>query len=384
MTSLDSVNKKVIFGLFLVHFAGDFYFSFVRPLLPVLADIFTLNLTQVGWISAVSTLTAFFIQPVFGVLADRYQTRLILLTGMLLGAVCVPLVGVVPAYGYVLALIGLGSISSAMYHPTAAGLVSVYGGRHTGLSMSVYGLGGMLGFTIGPVLLASFVTTFGLSRLPFMSVFGVLVSVALLILIPSSGGKGGEEKTSFIDIPKQISRVWKPIVVILVLSVFRGVIEQAMFTFIPVLYAAEGYSLVSVGTLISLFSVGGSVSALIGGYLVDRIGFRPIYYFSFALTSPCTLLFVHGTGVWVYLLAFSSGFMILATVFPSLVLAQKLAPENRALVSSIVMGMAMGIGGVLLPLAGTLADVFGLRPVLSCVAAIPFVLLLLIRYLPEP
>ncbi|HJO62107.1 MAG TPA: MFS transporter, partial [Desulfobacterales bacterium] len=73
MTTTDQINKKAIFALFLIHFIGDFFCSFVMPLLPVLADKFTLNLTQVGLITGVSTIMGLLIQPVFGYIADHFK-----------------------------------------------------------------------------------------------------------------------------------------------------------------------------------------------------------------------------------------------------------------------------------------------------------------------
>ena len=384
MTDADTINKKVIFVLFILHFAGDFFFSFTRPLLPVLAQKFSLNLTQVGLITGVSTLMAFLIQPVFGLLADRYQPKRLLLMGSFLGAVCIPQVGVVPAFGYVLVLIGLGSISSAVYHPTAAGMVSVYGGQHTGLSMSIFGLGGTLGFTVGPIFLAAFVTTWGLHRLSLTTLLGVLVFVKLVILLPAQNRQAPKNQDDSGSIRNNIGQVWKSIALIWLFAVARGVVEQATQTFIPVLYASEGYSLVLIGAVVSLFTVGGSVSALVCGHLVDRIGYKPVYLFSFALSSPCILLFIYGKGWPVYPLAFLSGFMMMATLFPGVALSQKIAPENRALAASLVMGFALGVGGVLMPLVGRLADAFGIRPVLTAIAIIPFAALLLVRYFPKP
>ena len=164
----------------------------------------------------------------------------------------------------------------------------------------------------------------------------------------------------------------------------RAFLEQSLLTFIPVLTASEGYSLVSVGGIISLFTVGGSVSALVCGHLVDRVGFKPVYFFSFALSSPCILLFINSRGPQIYPIAFLSGFLLLATLFPALALAQKVAPRGRSLVSSIVMGLALGTAGLLLPLTGKLADLFGIRTILNCAAVIPLAALLLIRSLPEP
>jgi FSR family fosmidomycin resistance protein-like MFS transporter len=384
VTETTHINKKAIFALFLVHFIGDFFQSFIRPLLPVMAHKFDLSLAQVGLITGIATFMAFLIQPIFGYLADRYQTRLILLVGLLAGAVCIPMVGIAPYFSIVLLLIGLGSISSAVYHPTAAGMVSVYAGPRTGLAMSFFGLGGTLGFTIGPIVCSAYVTFMGLQRLPLLTVFGILVFVVLFIMIPASNGDGHSLRDFFSSLKESLGEVWKPVILIWSIAFFRAYVEQSLQTFIPVLAAAEGYSLVSVGGIVSLFTVGGSVSALVCGHLVDRIGFKPVYFFSFALASPCILLFINADGQQIYPIALLAGFFLLATLFPAVALAQKVAPRGRSLVSSIVMGLALGSAGLLMPLTGRLADTFGIRPVLNWIAFIPLAAVLLIRFLPEP
>jgi len=384
VATIDSINKKAIFALFLVHFSGDFFQSFVKPLLPVLSTKFSLTLTQVGMIGGLSMLAAFFIQPIFGYLADCYRPRSIALTGLLVASICIPLVGTASGYGFVLAFIGFGSIGSAMYHPSAAGMVSRYTGRHAGLSMSLFGLGGTLGFAIGPVVLTVYVTFLGLERLPYITLLGLLVFPFLMTLIPASEKSAFKEHTFFSTLRYSLGNVWRPIVLIWTLAFTRALIEQVTLTFIPMLFASEGYSLVSIGAVISLFTIGGSISSLICGHLVDRFGFRPIYFFSFALSPPCLYLFVNSSGWHTYAFSFVAGFIILATLFPAVALAQKVAPRSRSLVSSIIMGLTMGIGGILMPFIGSLADVFGVRPVLSGIALIPFGMLIFIRYLPDP
>ncbi len=384
MIETTHINKKAIFALFLIHFIGDFFQSFIRPLLPVLANKFELSLAQVGLIAGTATFMAFLIQPLFGYLADRYNTRLILLVGSFAGAICIPMVGLAPYFWIVLLLIGLGSISSAIYHPTAAGMVSVYAGPRTGLSMSLFGLGGTLGFTVGPIVCTAYVTFMGLPRLPILTVFGLLVFVILFFMIPAADGDGHPRNDFFGTLKESLGEVWKPVLLIWSISFSRAFAEQSLLTFIPVLAASEGHSLVSVGGIVSLFTIGGSISALICGHLVDRIGFKPVYFFSFALASPSVLLFINADGWHIYPLALLAGFFLLATLFPAVALAQKVAPRGRALASGIIMGLAMGTAGLMMPLTGTLADAFGIRTVLNCIGFIPLAALLLIRNLPEP
>ena len=106
----------------------------------------------------------------------------------------------------------------------------------------------------------------------------------------------------------------KPVLLIWLIAFCRAFVEQSLLTFIPVLTAAEGYSLVSVGGIVSLFTIGGSISALVCGHLVDRIGFKPVYFFSFALSSPSLLLFVNAHGRHIYPFALLSGFFLLARI----------------------------------------------------------------------
>jgi FSR family fosmidomycin resistance protein-like MFS transporter len=378
------INKKAIFALFLIHFIGDFFQSFVRPLLPVMGNKFELSLAQIGLITGVATFMAFLIQPFFGYLADRYKTRLILLVGSFAGAICIPMVGLAPYFWIVLLLIGLGSISSAIYHPTAAGMVSVYAGPRTGLAMSIFGLGGILGFSLGPIVCSGYVTFMGLHRLPILTIFGMLVFVILFIMIPATDGDGHSRTDFFGTLKESFGEVWKPVFLIWSIAFSRAFVEQSLLTFIPVLTEAEGHSLVSVGGIVSLFTIGGSISALLCGHLVDRIGFKPVYFFSFALSSPSLLLFINAVGWHIYPLALLAGFFLLATLFPAVALAQKVVPRGRSLVSSIIMGLAMGLAGLMMPLTGKIADTFGIRTVLNCIGFIPLTALLLIRNLPEP
>ena len=384
MIETDHINKKVIFALFLIHFIGDFFQSFVRPLLPVLANKFELSLAQVGLVAGIATFMAFLIQPLFGYLADRYKTRLILLIGSFMGAFCIPMVGLAPYFWIVLLLIAMGSISSAIYHPTAAGMVSVYAGQRTGLAMSIFGLGGTLGFTLGPLACTSYVTFMGLQRLPVLTIFGVLIFAILFIIIPAVDGDGSPRNDFFGTLKESFGEVWKSILLIWSLAFSRALVEQSLLTFIPVLTTAEGHSLVSVGGIVSLFTIGGSISALICGHLVDRIGFKPVYLFSFALASPFILLFINAGGWYIYPFSLLAGFFLLATLFPAIALAQKVVPRGRSLVSSIIMGLGMGLAGLMMPLVGRIADAFGIRTVLICIGLIPLAALILVRKLPEP
>jgi FSR family fosmidomycin resistance protein-like MFS transporter len=383
MTAQIKMDAKVIFALTLVHFTGDFYASFISPLLPVFAEEFSLTLAEVGLITGISRFLALVVQPPVGYIADHHRTRKFVLGGPLLAIVFISLVGIAHSFQVLLLFIALGSIGQAMFHPTTAGMISGHAGPRFGLSMSVFNMGGTLAFALGPIFITYLVRIHGLGVTPLTMIFGLAMLMVLLRILPRPSGEG-LQKLGFVgSIKEALGSVWKTIVLIWVVMVLRALVGQSFMTFIPVLYAKEGYSLVSIGTMVSLFTVAGAASGLLGGFLSDRVGYKPIFSAAHGLATPSLLLFLFLPGNWVYLTATLAGFFILASLPLGVALAQELAPRGRSMVSSLIMGFALGTGGMLVPLAGKLADVFSIRIVLSGLAVIPLVTVAFIAFLPE-
>ena len=383
MKEPGTTDIKVIFGLTLVHFIGDFYNSFINPLLPVFMGKFSLTLTQVGLIAGISRFLAFLVQPSVGYIADHYRTRIFVLGGPLLAIVFIPLVGIAPFFLVLILFISLGSIGSSMYHPTIAGMVSTYSGRHFGFSMSVFNMGGTLAFGVGPLFITYFVDSYGLGASPFTMILGLAVMALLFRIVPPPQGEGLGNLGFIGSIREVMGTVWKSIMLLCVVMVLRAFVGQSFMVFIPVLYAQEGYSLVSIGTVVSLFTVAGAISGLIAGHLSDRVGYKPIFYLAHGLTTPCLYLLLYVPGNWVYFSAFLAGFFALATLPLGVAMAQELAPKGRSMVSSLMMGLTFGLGGVMTPLTGKLGDIFSIRAVLAFLAIIPFMTTGLISLVPE-
>jgi FSR family fosmidomycin resistance protein-like MFS transporter len=383
MQHTRNIDIKVIIGLTLVHFIGDFYSSFINPLLPVFAEKFALTLTEIGVLAGLSRFLAFIVQPTVGYLADYFRTRFFVLGGPLLGIVFIPLVGVAPSYLVLLVCISLGSIGSSMFHPSTAGMISTYAGRHFAFSMSVFNTGGTLAFALGPLLITYLVGTYGLEVSPVTMIFGLAVMIVLLKIVPPPQGEGLAHLGFITSIKEVLGSEWKAIILIWVVMVLRAFVSNSFRTFIPVLYAHEGYSLVAIGAVISLFTVAGAVSGLAAGHLSDRVGYKPIFYLTHGLAGPSLFLLLYLQGNWVFCGAFLAGFFSMATLPLGMAMAQELAPKGRSMVSSLMMGLAFGLGGIMMPLTGKLADIFSIRGVLLFLTIIPLLTMGLISLFPE-
>lgn len=381
--SLPSANFLVIFAITLVHFTGDLFSSFITPLLPIFVDKFGLSLTQVGLVTAVSRILAFIVQPVTGYFADRYRTRLFTLGGLFLVVVFVPLTGVAPWFWSFLLLVALASIGSSMFHPTCAGMISDYAGEKPGLSMSLFNTGGTLSFGVGPVFIAWYVGVYGLEAMPWVMGLGLAALVYLLRVLPAPRGEGLRDLGFMGAMQDAFGGVWRSILVLWLIMVLRSFTGQSFFTFLPVLFAREGYSLMSVGAMVSFFTVGGAVGGVLAGFLSDRAGFRKIFYVSHGLSTPAFLLMLALPGKWVHAGAFLAGSLAMATLPLGVLMAQEMAPKGRTMASSLMMGLAFGTGGMLTPITGMLSDLFGIRSVLAVVAVVPLLSIALVPALPE-
>jgi len=383
MTDTAKANIKVILGLTLVHFIGDFYISFINPLLPAFVEHFSLSLAQVGLLAGVSRLLAFLVQPPVGYLADRYRTRFFVLGGPLLTIIFIPLTGVAPSFLFLILFVGLGSIGSSMLHPTTAGMIPTYAGRHVGFSLSVFNFAGTFAFGVSPVFITYLVSVYGLTVTPFTMIIGAAVMVALFKIVPLPEGEGLRALGFWKSMREVIGPVWKSVMLIWLIMVLRAVASQSFMIFIPVLYAREGYSLVSIGVVVSIFTVAGATGGLLAGHLSDRIGGKPVFYGAHALATLCLMLLLFLPGGWVYLSALLAGFCVMATLPVAVSMGQQLAPRGRSMVSSLMMGLAFGAGGMLTPLVGMLADIFTIKPVLMGLAVFPLLTTGLIYFLPR-
>jgi len=376
-------NIKILAALTLVHFTGDFYSSFTTPLFPVFVEKMGLSMTAVGVIAGVNRLLAFIVQPFVGYMADRYPTRGYLLTGLVMAVVFIPLSGISIGFWSLLVVVALGSVGSSMFHPPVTGMVPLYSGRNPGFAMSVFNTGGTLAFGIGPLFITWYATRFGLTAVPYTMLLGLAVVVYLYVVVPVPQSEGMRHLGFVGSIKESLGSAWKTVGLIWMVMVLRAIVGQSFMTFMPLYYVQKGFSVVSAGVLFSLFTMAGTFSGLAAGHLADRMGFKKIFVFTHALMAPVLLLLLYLEGAWVYLGVVLAGIFVLATMPLGVALAQQLAPKGRSMVASLMMGFAFGLGGIVSPLVGKMADLYSIHATLTALALLPLLTLPLIMGFPR-
>ena len=374
---------KILIALSLVHFSGDFYSSFINPLFPVFMDKMGLSLTQVGFLAGISRFLMFIVQPMSGYWADRYPSRSFILIGLLMPILFIPLTGMSTGFYGLLFCIVMGSAGSSLFHPPVTGMVPLYAGRKLGLAMSIYNTAGTLAFGVGPIFITLYVARFGLGAMPATMAIGLLAWMYFYRVIPKPQGDDLAQYGFLETLRQTLGSVWQPLLLIWITMVMRSVVGQSLMTFMPVLWVQKGHTIVSAGILFSIFTISGTAAGVLCGHLSDRMGYKRLLWITHGLMTPFLLVFLLVPGNWIYPATVLAGGFNMASLPLGVVMAQKIAPKGRSMVASLMMGLAVGIGGVLSPIVGKLGDIFTIQSVLLILVCIPFLSLIPIYFISE-
>jgi len=88
------------------------------------------------------------------------------------------------------------------------------------------------------------------------------------------------------------------------------------------------------------------------------------------------------SGLWTLLAATISGMAVVSTFAVVMVTAQELAPEQIGMISGLIIGFAIGLGGIGVTLLGAVADRWGLLTAMDVTAVLPLAALAIALALP--
>jgi FSR family fosmidomycin resistance protein-like MFS transporter len=362
------------------HLVVDAYSSAYAPVLAILRERFGLSFAQVGWGAAVFAFSASVMQPVYGVLSDRLRSGLILVLAPGIAAVGLGTVPLLGQYGAMLAALFVAGVGVAAFHPQGASQAADAMPHRPSVAMALFVGAGNVGFAIGPVLVAWTYATWGWDGLWRIGLPGVLTTLLLLRAAPPRRfhelGSRGRARDA-------LAARWRPLLTMYLFVVVRGTVQLIFVGFLPLYLIDTGMGVESAGGALSLFLAAGSLGSVAGGLLGDRFGERAIIRLSMAGSLPLFVVAFLLPSLLGRVAMLSAAFFVLLLSNPlTVVLAQSWVPAHRSTVSSLLMGFAWGVGGLLAPLFGGFADLYGLGPSLAVIGTLPLLGVLLAWPLP--
>jgi len=382
--------NPIIWLLAFGHLVVDMGQGAVPVLLPILKEAFGLSYAAVALVTLVTNVSSSVIQPFFGVLSDRVATRWLLPAGCLLTTAGLAVAVFAPSFAIVLLAIFASGLGIAAYHPegSRATFFATRGGRAS--SMAVFAIGGNLGFALGPLVATTLIGLWGNAGVAGRLLPGLASALLLWSFTPAINRATAEREASARRAARSRTGAprdrtdWKALALLTGVVTLRSFIHAGMIAFIPLYFVTYlGASPLYASHLLTLFLLAGAAGTLIGGPLADRWGRRRLMLLSFAASIPFLLFFPYADGVWRAVAVFGAGFAIIATFSVTVVFAQELAPNNVGLASGIMMGFAVGMGGVGVVFLGAVADRWGVPAALNVIGLLPVLALLLSLALPR-
>ena len=101
-------------------------------------------------------------QPLFGLWSDKRGALWLLPAGIGLAGVGIGLAAVAPSYGVLVILIFLSGLGIAAFHPEGAKFAVFASGRKRASGMSLFNIGGNMGYALGPIIVTPLVLWLGL------------------------------------------------------------------------------------------------------------------------------------------------------------------------------------------------------------------------------
>ncbi len=350
------------------HGITDAYGSAYSPLLPALVQKLSLTEVDVGILVAVLGIGTSLTQVAFGYLADRLGKPIWIVIAPAVAAIFISAIGMAPNFTVLLVLLFLGGCGIAAYHPQAAAAAGRVHEHYKGLAMSIFTVGGTVGYACGPL----FIGRLGLARTHWAVFPGLLMTLSLYwMLFQQKALEFPEVQRKRPALLEALAPNAGPLALLFLIVVFRACTSIAYVSFLPLFLEERGISGIGNDGMVSIFLLASAAGAFIGGTLSDHMSRKHLLVISLVCSAPFLYLAPQNVG-WLFgMFLFIGGFILASSLPVNIILGQQMLPENASMASSLMMGLGWGVGGLLNILVGKTAELVGIETAVQWLPLIP-------------
>jgi FSR family fosmidomycin resistance protein-like MFS transporter len=347
------------------HGINDSY-AFVLPaLLPVLLPSMGISLGLAGALVMIQQITSSLIQPYLGHAADRAGGgRWMSWCGVLLCGLAASALGLVSGFPLLALLMFFNGLGTALWHPVSAGLVAQAAPPdRRGLWMSIYISSGNFGLGLGPLLVGWIVTYLGMSGTWVLALPSLLFGALVWRFAPVRRVSAHQAQDSLWAILKRHRHLLSGLIAVVTTRSWAVAVFQ---TFLPLYAASKGADAQEAAHTLTVYLVVGAVGGLVGGSIADWLGRDRVIIGSLLLSAPFSLAlaFQNEVGPLFWICAAMSGFLLNGSFVVLTVRGQESIPGSVSMMSGMMLGLTVGLGGVIVTPMAAIAEHTGLAPML--------------------
>jgi FSR family fosmidomycin resistance protein-like MFS transporter len=380
------MKTRSVMLLVFAHAAADINQGSIPVLLPYFIAEHHITYAAAAAAVFITNLVSTVMQPVCGHIVDRRSRPWLIPVSMIVIGLGVSFMGLAPTYRIGLAALVLSGFGIAMFHPEGARLINHLSQDSKATAMSFFGIGGQLGFAIGPLIGTAALLAWGLKGTTVLIVPTIIVAALVAFKMPGlmSGyeTKGSGHGTQTLTAGRD---VWPAFACLASALLIRSVIFYGLSTFLPLFWIDVLHQSKTAGGTALAVLLGSSMAGnFMGGKTADRVGLRTVTVTAFALLAAIFPFLAYAQSASVaLLLLIPIGVLLSAPFGAMIVLGQSYLPNRVGLASGITLGLAFSFGGLTTPLMGWIADHHGLRTTISVVSFLPIACTALALMLPR-
>jgi len=386
MQTEKQTDKKAIAWLSTAHLVNDTYSGFLNPIMPFIADKIGITMAIATVVMSIAHICSSLFQPLFGFFADNILKRAFIFWGLLLASIFIPMAPTANNVVTLTLFIIAGSIGGSLFHPQATSFTVRFSKDNFAKNMGIFISAGSIGFSFGPIISALVAQYFGLGMIPYTAVIGLVVSFLMFSFVPKISNVDKQpERKEFLKSFKIILSD-KRIIILMLISMMKTLITNSSSILLPFLWKDMGRSPAYIGIALFLFIFMGSMGSLFSGKVEELIGAKKVFYISMIATLPMMALFVltYRTYPMISIAIFVlMGFTTMLAMPLTMVMAQRIMPDYKSIVSGFINGFSWGTVAVFLSLVGFSAQEFGITKVLFIISFVPAIFSYLVRFLPN-
>lgn len=356
------------------HICCDLNQGALSSCLPFLMMYNGYSYTAVSFLIFFANICSAVIQPVFGAIGDKHPCPWFMALGVFLAGAGICLIGFAPNYFLVCLAAMIAGTGNAMFHPEGGRISNLAAGNRKSNGMSIFAVGGNIGFFVGPFLAAIFLSNFGMHGTLIFLVPCTLCSVALLAFNKRfrSLGKATDVLT---ESKKHEPEHWKNFCINMLSLACRAILQYGLLAFIPLFFVGVLGQEESTGSLaLCVYSVAGAVATFMSGKTTERIGVHKVTTSCFMLTVILLVLFAFTRNIYVACVFVALLSITTDLFYPSQVaLGMSYVPRHLGTASGISYGLVVSVGGIFEPLLGVVGDHYGLPEVMIVMAFVAFI-----------
>jgi FSR family fosmidomycin resistance protein-like MFS transporter len=383
-------KERYLYLLMGGHMCADINQGAIPAIMTYLVLDGNFSLAAASGLVLASNLIASLIQPLIGKIADQRPRPWVMSLGIILAGLGLAAVGFLQHYWAIIFFAVISGIGIAVFHPEGGRLANCIAGDKKGQGMSIFAIGGTLGFAVGPLIATAGITMFGLKGTGVLAIPALVMAGILLWKNQDFVAFSCEARQQYQQTYEALGAVkpkddWRGFSLLTISVLGRSIVSYGLTTFIPVYWVMVLMQSKTTGnSRLTMLSLIGVAANILGGRLADRFGFQKVIRIVITCLAPLLLLLANTANpVWATFLLIPISLCINGAYTPMVTLGQKFMPNQVGLASGVIMGLAGSFGGMMAPVLGWIGDQYTMTNAIMLLAGVTLITAILTYLIPE-